>query len=132
MEDPIVFVPVISDTDMQLVAPDGTMTVRLSAGEEKAIHPHLLEQALRSGVRAVKGHNSQMMPEEEIIEALVDAMVDILADGKAEQVTKSGEPRYATLKARCPEFTREQQETAWEIVLNSGVSEIDDAESEDD
>jgi hypothetical protein len=107
-------IDIVSDQPMRLAALDGTTTVVLSPGEPVSIPASLLSQALAAGARTVNGENSAFMSEEDIIAALKEAMADILNEGDPAHVTGNGEPRYASLKARCPEFTKEQREMAWE------------------
>lgn len=127
-------VDVVSQEKVRLAAVDGTTTVVLEPNVATSIPSSLLAMALAAGVKTVNGENSQMMSNEEVIEALKEAFTDILAAGDPALITANGEPRYASLRARCPDFTPEQRKQAWDEYLEETTSheEPDTELAEDD
>ena len=105
--------------ETRLATKDGVFTAILMPGEPNSIPAHALSDAMAVGALPVSGENVIGMTHEEIVESLVEGMQKILDEGKSDLLTASGEPRFSALKARCPEFTQEQRQEAWDIVMAS-------------
>jgi len=104
---------VVALEDLRVVSPAGDRVVQLLRGEITRVHPELFRAALAAGCSIPGGSSGIAKTDEEIIDDLVEAMIDIVTAGDATQLTAAGEPRYSYLRDRVSHFTTEQREQAW-------------------
>jgi hypothetical protein len=121
------WIEVVAPRDMRVVSPIGDRAEQLAAGVPTLVHPSLFAAAIAAGCSVPGGSQGLTKTDEEVVEALVEAMLDIVTAGKPVQLTADGEPRYSFLKDRVPQFTPEHRAQAWaQVQAQMAGSNVDE------
>lgn len=109
----------ISTLDITIYVSAHGHNVRFAPGEKKAIPDSLVDEALTCGLSPEDGDGDGKVgqtDDADRVQKLVDAMWQIMAEGKKAHVTRSGEPRHKVLEDIVGfKFTTAEREAAWDI-----------------
>jgi hypothetical protein len=119
---------VVAPRDLRVVSRDGAFVAQLQANTPTKIHPDLYISALTAGCLpvVVAAEPVVLRSHGEVVDALVDAMLDLMTNGRKNQLLETGEPKASALKARVGDFTDEQRVEAWNRVLEESTAPADE------
>ena len=93
--------------------------VRFAPDETKNVPEVLIDECLNCGLSPADGDGDGKLgktDDSERVRLLVDAMWQVMAEGKKEHITRSGEPRHSVLEDIVGfKFTKAEREAAWDM-----------------
>lgn len=102
----------------QMIANEHGIAVRMEAGVPQELHPDLHGEALARGVAPADGEIPPVvLPTEVTLEAVIEAIDQLLEAGDAKAFGANGEPKLPALRAIAGKgVTDELRDAAWEVV----------------